>query len=160
VFEQSYSNIDGDSASSAELYALLSAIGDIPIKQSFSVTGSVNQHGKVQPIGGVNEKIEGYFDICKERGLTGEQGVLIPQANEKNLMLRKDVREAVDNDKFQIYSVESVDEGMEILTGLEMGEPDEDGNYPEGTINYKVMDRLNQFANKRREYMISENGED
>src|SRR6056297_135271 len=160
VFEQSYSNIDGDSASSAELYALLSAIGDISIKQSFSVTGSVNQHGKVQPIGGVNEKIEGYFDICKQRGLTGEQGVLIPQANEKNLMLRKDVREAVDNDKFQIYSVESVDEGMEILTGLEMGEPDEEGNYPEGTINYKVMDRLNQFANKRREYMISENGED
>jgi len=160
VFEQSYSNIDGDSASSAELYALLSAIGDIPIKQSFSVTGSVNQHGKVQPIGGVNEKIEGYFDICKERGLTGEQGVLIPQANEKNLMLREDVREAVDNDKFQIYSVESIDEGMEILTGLDMGEPDEDGNYPEGTINYKVMERLNKLADKRREYMISENGED
>lgn len=160
VFEQSYSNIDGDSASSAELYALLSAIGDIPIKQSFSVTGSVNQHGKVQPIGGVNEKIEGYFDICKERGLTGDQGVLIPQANEKNLMLRKDVRDAVENDKFQIYSVESVDEGMEILTGLDMGEPDEDGNYPEETINYKVMERLNQLADKRRQFMISENGED
>jgi len=160
VFEQSYSNIDGDSASSAELYALLSAIGNIPIKQSFSVTGSVNQHGKVQPIGGVNEKIEGYFDICNERGLTGEQGVLIPQANEKNLMLRKDVREAVDDDKFHIYSVETVDEGMEILTGLDMGEPDEDGNYAEGTINYKVMTRLNQLADKRRDFMISENGAD
>src|SRR6056297_275159 len=160
VFEQSYSNIDGDSASSAELYALLSAIGKIPIKQSFSVTGSVNQHGKVQPIGGVNEKIEGFFDICKERGLTGEQGVLIPQANEKNLMLRKDVREAVDDDKFHIYSVETVDEGMEILTGLDMGEPDEDGNYAEGTINYKVMTRLNQLADKRRDFMISENGAD
>lgn len=160
VFEQSYSNIDGDSASSAELYALLSAIGDIPIKQSFSVTGSVNQHGKIQPIGGVNEKIEGYFDICNERGLTGEQGVLIPQANEKNLMLRKDVREAVENEEFHIYSVETVDEGMEILTGLDIGEPDEEGNYPEDSINGKVMARLNQLADKRREFMISENGTD
>ena len=160
VFEQSYSNIDGDSASSAELYALLSAIGKIPIKQSFSVTGSVNQHGKVQPIGGVNEKIEGFFDICKERGLTGEQGVLIPQANEKNLMLRKDVRDAVENDRFHIYSVETVDEGMEILTGLEMGEPDEDGVYPEGSVNYKVMDQLNQLADKRREFTTPQNGRD
>lgn len=159
VFEQSYSNIDGDSASSAELYALLSAISKIPIKQSFSVTGSVNQHGKVQPIGGVNEKIEGFFDICKERGLTGEQGVLIPKANEKNLMLRKDVRDAVEADQFQIYSVETVDEGMELLTGLEMGEPDQDGFYPEGTINHKVMDRLNQLADKRREFSTPQNGQ-
>jgi lon-related putative ATP-dependent protease len=160
VFEQSYSNIDGDSASSAELYALLSAISKIPIKQSFSVTGSVNQHGKVQPIGGVNEKIEGFFDICKERGLTGEQGVLIPNANEKSLMLRKDIRDAVDADQFQIYSVETVDEGMELLTGLEMGEPDQDGLYPEGTINHKVMYQLNQLADRRRAFSTPENGRD
>jgi len=160
VFEQSYSNIDGDSASSAELYALLSAIGKVPIKQSFSVTGSVNQHGKVQPIGGVNEKIEGFFDICKERGLTGEQGVLIPRANEKNLMLREDVRDAVESGKFNIYSVVTVDEGMEILTGLEMGKPDEGGLYPEGSVNYKVMDQLNQLADKRRAFTTPENGRD
>lgn len=159
VFEQSYSSIDGDSASTAELYALLSAIGKIPIKQNYSVTGSVNQHGKVQPIGGVNEKIEGYFDICKERGLTGEQGVLIPKANEKNLMLRKDVRDAVEDNKFNIYSIETVDEGMEILTGLEIGKPDDDGVYPEGTINRKVMDQLNQLADKRREFSTPQNGQ-
>lgn len=159
VFEQSYSGIDGDSASTAELYALLSAIGKIPIKQNFSVTGSVNQHGKVQPIGGVNEKIEGYFDICKERGLTGEQGVLIPKANEKNLMLRKDVRDAVEDNKFLIYSVETVDEGMEILTGLEIGKPDDDGVYPEGTINRKVTDQLNQLADKRRAFSTPQNGQ-
>jgi len=158
VFEQSYSNIDGDSASSAELYALLSAIGNIPIKQSFSVTGSVNQHGKIQPIGGVNEKIEGYFDICKERGLTGEQGVLIPKANEKNLMLKSEVIEAVKADKFQIHSVETVDQGMELLTGIEMGEPDEEGNYPEETINYKVTQQLNKFAANRRKFVTPENG--
>ena len=158
VFEQSYSNIDGDSASSAELYALLSAIGKVPVKQSLSVTGSVNQHGKIQPIGGVNEKIEGFFDICKERGLTGDQGVLIPKANEKNLMLKSEVIEAVEEDKFQIYSIETVDEGMEILTGLEMGEPDEEGNYPEETINYKVTQQLNDFAASRRKFVSHENG--
>lgn len=158
VFEQSYSHIDGDSASSAELYALLSAIGDIPLKQSFSVTGSVNQHGKVQPIGGVNEKIEGFFDICDERGLTGEQGVLIPKANEKNLMLRSDVVEAVKKDKFHIHSVETIDEGMELLTDLEMGKEDEKGTYPEGTVNHKVIEKLNQLAEKRKSFVKSENG--
>lgn len=158
VFEQSYSNIDGDSASSAELYALLSAIGKVPVKQSFSVTGSVNQHGKIQPIGGVNEKIEGYFDICKERGFTGEQGVLIPKANEKNLMLKSEVIEVVNADKFQIHSIETVDEGMEILTGLEMGEPDKEGNYPEETINYKVTQQLNDFAANRQKFVTPENG--
>ncbi len=158
VFEQSYSNIDGDSASCAELYALLSAIGEIPLKQSFSVTGSVNQHGKVQPIGGVNEKIEGFFDICNERGLTGGQGVLIPKANEKNLMLHSKVIEAAEADKFHIHSVETIDEGMELLTGLEMGEADEDGNYTEGTINYKITEKLNKFASNRRAFAHSENG--
>lgn len=158
VFEQSYSNIDGDSASSAELYALLSAISKVPIKQSYSVTGSVNQHGKVQPIGGVNEKIEGFFDICKERGLTGDQGVLIPKANEKNLMLRADVIEAVQQGRFHIFSVESIDEGMELLTGMKMGEPDKDGNYPEESINGKVTRQLNNLADKRMKFSTKENG--
>ncbi|HYW34243.1 MAG TPA: ATP-binding protein [Balneolaceae bacterium] len=160
VFEQSYSNIDGDSASCAELYALLSAIGDIPLKQSFSVTGSVNQHGRVQPIGGVNEKIEGFFDVCDNRGLTGKQGVLIPKSNEKNLMLRSDVREAVKEDKFHIYSVETIDQGMELLTDLQMGELRDDGTYPEGTINYIVTEKLNQFAQKRKAFAKSENGKE
>jgi lon-related putative ATP-dependent protease len=150
VFEQSYAPIDGDSASCAELYALLSSIGKIPLKQSFSVTGSVNQHGKVQPIGGVNEKIEGFFDVCNNRGLTGEQGVLIPHSNEKNLMLRADIREAVGAEQFHIYSVKTIDEGMELLTGLEMGQPDEDGNFPEGSINNIITQKLNQFAEKRK----------
>lgn len=160
VFEQSYSNIDGDSASSAELYALLSAIGKIPLKQSLSVTGSVNQHGKVQPIGGVNEKIEGFFDVCEKRGLTGEQGVLIPQANEKNLMLRSDVRDAVKADRFHIYSVDTIDEGMELLTGLKMGEPDDDGNYPEGSINYKITRQLDQLAENRKAFSAVQNGQE
>ena len=158
VFEQSYSNIDGDSASAAELYALLSAIGDIPLKQSFSVTGSVNQHGKIQPIGGVNEKIEGFFDICNERGLTGDQGVLIPHANEKNLMLRSDILEVVDNDKFHIYSIEHIDEGMKLLTGMEVGEKQKDGNFPEGTVNYEITSKLDQLAERRKAFATPENG--
>lgn len=159
VFEQSYSNIDGDSASSAELYALMSAIGKIPLKQSISVTGSVNQHGMVQPIGGVNEKIEGFFDICKKRGLTGEQGVLIPAANEKNLVLNSKVSEAVKDGQFHIYSVETIDEGMELLTGKEMGEADNDGRYPEGTINHQVMKELDQLADNRKAFAASQNGQ-
>ncbi|HLR32342.1 MAG TPA: ATP-binding protein [Fodinibius sp.] len=156
VFEQSYSHIDGDSASSAELYTLLSAIGDLPLKQSFSVTGSVNQHGKVQPIGGVNEKIEGFFDICKQKGLTGQQGVLIPKSNEKNLMLRNDVVEAVREEQFHIHSVETIDEGMELLTGKEMGEADEDGSYPEGTVNYHITENLRKLAQNRKDFTNSE----
>lgn len=155
VFEQSYSNIDGDSASSAELYVLLSAIGDIPLRQSLSVTGSVNQHGKVQPIGGVNEKIEGFFDVCNQRGLTGEQGVIIPKANEKNLLLRQDVINAVKADKFNIYSVETIDEGMELLTGMKMGKQDEKGAYPEDTINAHIVNRLNSMADKRKTFITS-----
>lgn len=160
VFEQSYSNIDGDSASSAELYALLSAIGDIPLKQSLSVTGSVNQHGIIQPIGGVNEKIEGFFDICKERGLTGDQGVLIPQANEKNLMLKDEVIYAAEADEFHIYSVASIDEGMELLTGLDMGEKDETGHYPKGTVNFQIMQVLDQMAKTRKTFITDHNGSD
>jgi lon-related putative ATP-dependent protease len=152
VFEQSYSGVEGDSASSAELYALLSALSEVPIKQSFAVTGSVNQHGQVQAIGGVNQKIEGFFDICRVRGLTGEQGVLIPTANTKNLMLREDVVDAVADGQFHIYAVETIDQGIEILTGMPAGEADEEGNYPEGTINYLVSERLRALAEKQRAF--------
>ncbi|HZD10048.1 MAG TPA: ATP-binding protein [Candidatus Binatia bacterium] len=154
VFEQSYAGVEGDSASSAELYALLSALAEVPIKQSFAVTGSVNQHGQVQAIGGVNEKIEGYFDICAARGLTGEQGVLIPASNVQNLMLRKDVREAVDSGKFRIFAVTHVDQGIEILTGIPAGEPGPDGEYPEGTINRKVVERLDEMAERLRKFNV------
>ncbi len=130
VFEQSYGGVDGDSASSAELYALLSAIARVPIAQSLAVTGSVNQSGEVQAIGGVNEKIEGFFDLCKARGLTGDQGVLMPEANVKHLMLRQDVVDAVAAGQFAVYPITTVDEGIEVLTGLPAGEPGGDGRYP------------------------------
>lgn len=146
VFEQSYSGVEGDSASSAELYALLSAIAEVPVKQSLAVTGSVNQHGVVQAIGGVNEKIEGFFDICRARGLTGDQGVLIPAANVKHLMLRQDVVEAAGAGQFHIYLVETVDQGIELLTGLPAGERDEAGKYPEGSFNALAEARLGEMA--------------
>jgi lon-related putative ATP-dependent protease len=146
VFEQSYAGVEGDSASSAELYALLSAIAGVPIKQSLAVTGSVNQHGQVQAIGGVNEKIEGFFDICKERGLTYDQGVMIPAANVKHLMLKKEVRDAVADGKFNIYSISEIDQGIELLTGIPMGAPDQDGKYPLDTISGKVQDRIEKLA--------------
>jgi lon-related putative ATP-dependent protease len=152
VFEQSYSGVEGDSASSAELYALLSALAEAPIKQSFAVTGSVNQFGEVQAIGGVNEKIEGFFDICNARGLTGEQGVLIPISNVKHLMLRRDVIEAVQAGQFQIYPVQTIDQGIEILTGLEAGKRNAEGEFPEGSINHRVKARLIDFADKRRAF--------
>jgi lon-related putative ATP-dependent protease len=151
VFEQSYSGVEGDSASSAELYALLSAIARVPIRQSYAVTGAINQHGQVQAIGGVNEKIEGFFDICKARGLTGDQGVLIPHANIKHLMLRKDVIEAVRAGQFVIYPVEHIDQGIELLTGIPAGEPDDEGIYPADTINGRVQTRLNELAEKSAE---------
>ncbi len=150
VFEQSYGGVDGDSASSTELYVLLSAIGQIPIKQSLAVTGSVDQHGRVQAIGGVNEKIEGFFDLCKARGLTGDQGVLIPESNVKNLMLRRDVVDAVEAGQFSIYPITHVDEGIEVLTGMPAGAPNKQGKYPKGTVNRAVADRLEQMAKKRR----------
>ena len=155
VFEQSYSQVEGDSASSAELYGLLSSLSEAPIRQSIAVTGSVNQKGQVQAIGGVNQKIEGFFDICKQRGLTGEQGVIIPASNVKNLMLRRDVVEAVEDSEFQIYAVETVDQGIEILTGVPAGERDDQGNYPEGTINYKVEQRLAELAETRARFAKS-----
>jgi lon-related putative ATP-dependent protease len=151
VFEQSYGGVEGDSASSAELYALLSAIAEAPVKQSLAVTGSVNQHGQVQAIGGVNEKIEGFFDLCRTRGLTGDHGVLIPASNVKHLMLRSDVVEAVEKGEFHIYPVETVDQGIEILTGLQAGERDEEGNYPQGSLNHRVEARLAQLAERRQQ---------
>ncbi len=158
VFEQSYGGVDGDSASSTELYALMSALSGVPIKQGFAVTGSVNQRGEVQAIGGANEKIEGFFDVCKVRGLTGDQGVLIPASNVRHLMLRDDVVEACRKGEFAIYAVESIDQGLEILTGVPAGEPDADGIYPEGTINRLVADRLEAFAEKARKAGIDRDG--
>jgi lon-related putative ATP-dependent protease len=152
VFEQSYGGVDGDSASLTELYALLSAISEVPLKQNLAVTGSLNQHGEVQAIGGVNQKIEGFYDICKERGLTGDQGVILPQANIKHLMLRKDVVESVMAGKFHIYPIEHVDHGIEILTGLKAGEKQADGSYPEGTINRHVKDRLETMADQLTQF--------
>jgi predicted ATP-dependent protease len=150
VFEQNYSGVEGDSASSAELYALLSAIAQVPVKQSLAITGSVDQRGEIQVIGGVNEKIEGFFDVCRLRGLTGEQGVLIPASNVQHLMLRQDVIEAVEKGEFHVYPVKTVDEGIELLTGLPAGEPDESGSYPEGTLNGMVELRLAELAEKLR----------
>ncbi|MGB6853117.1 MAG: ATP-binding protein, partial [Thermoanaerobaculia bacterium] len=152
VFEQSYGGVDGDSASSTELYALLSAISGVPIKQTFAVTGSVNQRGEVQAIGGANEKIEGFFDVCMARGLDGEQGVLIPASNVKHLMLREDVVDAVAQGKFHIYAVETVDQGIEILTGRRAGERDDEGVYPDDSINRLVEDRLIELAVKAQEF--------
>ncbi len=146
VFEQSYGGIDGDSASSAELYALLSALSEVPIRQCYAVTGSVDQHGFVQAIGGVNEKIEGFFDVCRRRGLDGEHGVLIPASNVKHLMLRQDVVDACAAGQFRVIPVESIDQGIEILTGVPSGAADMTGRYPEGTINHRVALRLATFA--------------
>lgn len=148
VFEQSYGGVDGDSASSTELYALLSRIAKVPLKQNLAVTGSVNQLGQVQPIGGVNEKIEGFFDICEKRGLTGDQGVLIPKANVQHLMLRQDVIDSVKEGKFHVYPVAHIDEGIRILTGIEAGELKEDGTYPKDTINAMVKDNLEKMATR------------
>ena len=152
VFEQSYGGVDGDSASSAELYALLSALSGVPIRQSLAVTGSVNQLGEVQAIGGVNEKIEGFFDVCAARGLDGAHGVLIPDSNVKHLMLRDDVVAAVALGKFAIYPVKTIDQGIEILTGVPAGAPDRDGAYPDGTINHKVKAQLLAFAERARAF--------
>src|SRR5690606_36090100 len=140
------------SASSTEAYALLSALADVPIDQSFAVTGSVNQRGEVQAIGGVNEKIEGFFDVCQARGLTGRQGVLIPAANVKHLMLREDVVAACAAGEFAVYPVSTIDQGIEILTGVAAGERDGDGKFPEGSLNQRVEARLLAFAMARRRF--------
>jgi lon-related putative ATP-dependent protease len=160
VFEQSYGGVDGDSASSAELYALLSALSGVPIAQGFAVTGSVNQHGRVQPIGGANEKIEGFFDICRARGLDGSQGVLIPAANVKHLMLHADVVAAAEAGQFRIFAVDTIDQGIEILTGMAAGAPGDDGAYPADTVNGRVQAQLDAFADKALRYAAVARGED
>ncbi len=151
VFEQSYSSVEGDSASLAELCALMSALSGLPIYQGLAVTGSVNQYGQVQVIGAVNEKIEGFFDVCNARGLNGKQGVLIPAANVKHLMLRQDVVEAVRAKKFSIYAVENVDQAMELLTGVPAGEPDAEGVVPKDSVNYFVMVQLMHLSQMRKD---------
>ncbi len=152
VFEQSYGGVEGDSASSAELYVLLSALADLPLRQDLAVTGSVNQHGEVQAIGGVNEKIEGFFDICNARGLTGKQGVLIPQANVQHLMLRQDVIDACYAGRFAVYPVSTIDDGIERLTGRAAGTRGADGNYPIESVNRRIEERLRAFARIRRDF--------
>ncbi|MCK4330148.1 AAA family ATPase [candidate division WOR-3 bacterium] len=151
-FEQSYSGVEGDSASSTELYAILSSLSDIPIRQDISVTGSVNQNGEIQPIGGINEKIEGFFDVCKAKGFTGTQGVIIPEKNVEDLMLRKDVLEAVKGDKFHIYSVNTINDGIEILTGMKASNKTKDGIYNPGTIHCLVDKKLEHFAGIWKKY--------
>lgn len=152
TFEQAYIWVDGDSASTSEMYALLSSLSKLPIRQSIGVTGSVNQRGNIQPIGAVNEKIESFFDICSARGLTGEQGVIIPASNIINLMLREDVVDAVRNGKFHIWPVRTIDEGIELLTGVPAGEPDEEGEYPEGTVHATVKKRLRELATELKSF--------
>jgi predicted ATP-dependent protease len=146
VFEQSYAGVEGDSASSAELYALLSALENLPIKQGIAVTGSVDQHGQIQAIGGVNQKIEGFFEVCQARGLTGAQGVLIPRSNAQHLMLRADVVDAVRAGQFHIWAVMTIGEGIELLTGVPAGARRFDGCFPDGTVNGRVEQRLRAFA--------------
>lgn len=148
VFEQSYGGVDGDSASSTELYALLSALAELPVSQGFAVTGSVDQNGRIQAIGGVNEKVEGFFDLCAARGLTGKQGVLIPATNVPHLMLRRDVVEACREGRFAIYPIETIDQGIELLTGVPAGARDDKGEWPAGSVNRKVQARLAAFARK------------
>jgi predicted ATP-dependent protease len=151
-FEQSYSGVEGDSASSTELYALLSSLSGLPLRQDIAVTGSVNQKGEIQPIGGVNEKIEGFFDVCRAKGLTGRQGVMIPHLNLGDLMLRKDVIEVVKEGKFHIYPVRTIEQGIEILTGVEAGARLDNGRFKEGTVNDLVDKKLRELGIKIREF--------
>ena len=155
-FEQSYEGVDGDSASSTELYAIISSLSGLPLKQNIAVTGSVNQKGEIQPIDflpcGVNQKVEGMFDVCRIAALTGDQGVIIPHQNRRNLMLREDVAEAIKEGKFNIYAAKTIDEGLEILIGMPAGERQADGSFPEGTINRLVDQRLRELHQSMRGY--------
>ncbi|MDI6755785.1 MAG: ATP-binding protein [Thermodesulfobacteriota bacterium] len=155
-FEQSYSGVEGDSASSTEVYAILSSLANLPLRQDIAVTGSVNQNGEIQPIGGVNQKIEGFFDTCQSRGLTGKQGVIIPHQNVGDLMLRKDVVQAVADGKFHVYPVQNIDQGIEILTGVPAGERGVDETYPEGTVNFLVDKKLKELAKRMKEFEAEE----
>ena len=152
VFEQSYGHVEGDSASLAELCAILSSVAQLSLRQDLAITGSINQLGKVQPIGGVNEKIEGFFDICVARKLTGNQGVLIPAANVKHLMLRRNVLDAVEAGQFCIYAVEHVDQAMALMTDVPAGEVAVNGQYPQGTINHRVAARVSTLNRPRKAF--------
>jgi ATP-dependent Lon protease len=156
AFEQSYSGVDGDSASSTEIYALLSSLSGVPIKQNIAVTGSVNQKGEIQAIGGVNQKIEGFFDCCRQKGINGDQGVMIPESNVKDLMLRNDVVEAVKEGRFRIYAVKTIDQGIEILTGTPAGDKQAGDMYAEGTINYLVDRKLHELAEGLKKFSATE----
>jgi lon-related putative ATP-dependent protease len=156
TFEQSYGGIDGDSASSAELYAILSSLSEVPLRQGVAVTGSVNQKGEIQPIGGVNRKIEGFFDLCRIVGLSGTQGVMIPSRNMRHLMLRKDVIEQVRKGQFHIWAVSTIEEGLRVLTGVEPGVPGEDGTYPPGTIYHGVDQKLSHLAENVRRFGLAD----
>ncbi len=145
-FEQLYNGVDGDSASSTELYAILSSLSGMPINQSLAVTGSVNQKGEIQPIGGVNDKIEGFYQVCKLRGLDGSNGVIMPIQNVNNLSLSDEIIEDVKNGKFHIYAISTIDEGIEILTGVPAGKKDSNGKFPAGSINYLVQEKLKKYA--------------
>jgi len=142
--------VEGDSASAAELVAVLSAIAGVPVRQDLALTGSINQMGEFQPIGGVNEKIEGFFAVCKARGLTGDQGVVIPKLNVKNLMLKKEIAQAVKDGKFRIYMVANVDEAIAVLTGMQAGERSAGGSFPAGTFNFLVDRKLKEMAKKQK----------
>lgn len=159
VFEQSYGSLEGDSASAAELCTLLSAIAEVPLKQSLAITGSVNQHGEIQAIGGVNEKVEGFFDICRERGLNGEQGVIIPQSNIQHLMLKDEVCQAVEKGKFHLYAVAMIDEAMTLLTGVEMGQRADDGKYPPATLNALIDKKVAHFAVLQQQFAKDDHAE-
>ena len=158
VFEQSYSGVEGDSASSTELYALLSRLSGLPIRQAIAVTGSVNQKGEIQAIGGINEKIEGYFEVCKALGLTGKQGVLVPESNLRNLMLKEEVLDAVGQGRFHVWAVRTVDEGIEVLTGVPAGARGPDGSFPEGSVNFLVDKRLRELAEAMKAFGSSKGG--
>jgi len=160
TFEQSYGMVEGDSASAAELCALLSVLSGCPIKQSLAITGSVNQLGEIQAIGGVNEKIEGFFDVCSLRGLTGDQGVLFPESNVKHLMLREDIVQAVRDGKFSIYPVKTIDEAIELLTGVSAGVRDAAGQFPENTVNKRVEERLDELAGLREKFSKHEKSDE
>src|SRR5262249_21284771 len=151
-FEQSYSGVDGDSASSTEVYALVSALANLPLRQDIAVTGSMNQQGDIQPIGGVNEKIEGFFDVCRIKGLTGTQGVLIPEANIEDLMLRQDIVEAVQTKKFHIWPAAKIEQGVELLTGVSAGMKNGSGTFDSGTVFARVNQRLTEMAKTLKEF--------
>ena len=156
TFEQSYGGVEGDSASSAELYALLSALAEAPLRQEIAVTGSINQHGEIQPVGGVTEKVEGFFELCEARGLTGNQGVIIPQVNASSLNLKREVRQAVEEGKFHLWAISSVDEGIELLTGLPAGKLSDTGEFEQGSLNALILARLKRFG----ELLRAEGGEE